>query len=70
MADRNVEGTEAESRFEFGRRPAFGDEVGYAGYIGARRTDDAPLRSLRAVGAAALLSAAILVGVLLFVLLH
>jgi hypothetical protein len=67
MAERNLEGTSAESRFTFGRRPEFTPEIGYAGFVGARRSDDAPFRSYRAVAAAAILFAAITVGVLLFV---
>ena len=70
MADRNLEGTEAESRFTFGRPPEFVDEIGYAGFRGSRASDDAPFRSFRGIGAAAVLAIAVLAGVLLFVFLR
>lgn len=70
MTERNLDGAKAESRFKFGRRPEFTPEIGYAGFIGARPSDDAPFRSYRAVAAAAILFAAITVGVLLFVFVH
>lgn len=71
MAERNVEGTEAETRFKFGDgyKPAFPAEVGYGGYVGARDSDNAPLRSYKAVLAAAILFVVVLGGVLIFVLL-
>jgi hypothetical protein len=65
--ERNPEGTKADSRFEFGRRPEFTSEIGYAGFVGARQSDGAPFRSYRSVAAAAILFAAITTGVLLFV---
>jgi hypothetical protein len=68
--ERNLEGTKAVPRFKFGRRPEFPAEIGYAGFVGAQPSDDVPFRSFRAVGAAALLFAAITAGVLLFVFLH
>jgi hypothetical protein len=70
VAERNLEGTKADSRFEFGHRPEFTPEIGYAGFVGARPSDEHPFRTYRAVAAAAILFAAITVGVLLLVFVH
>ncbi len=72
MSGRNLEGTEADSRFRFGKgyKPAFPEEVGYGGYVGARNSDDAPLRSYKAVVAAAILFVVVMGGVLIFVSLN
>jgi hypothetical protein len=70
VTERNLEGTKADARFTFGREPEFTPEIGYAGFLGARRSDDSPFRSFRAIGVSALLFVAITAGVLLFVFLR